>query len=148
VGLFSYGSGLSSSMYSLHISSNAKPGSSLSRLIGNLSHVKPLLDQRSKVSPEEFAHTMEIFEQNHHKGKVIHRTFRIYTENGIIGDLIETLVSHYVTLATSTFSYTRDAECFAACNRSESESETSNRSSQCLSCYFIFLKWEHLTNSI
>jgi hydroxymethylglutaryl-CoA synthase len=71
VGLFSYGSGLCSSMYSLHISSNAKPGSPLSRLIDNLSHIKKLLDQRTKVSPEEFAHIMEIREQNHHKGKVI-----------------------------------------------------------------------------
>jgi hydroxymethylglutaryl-CoA synthase len=69
VGLFSYGSGLSSSMYSLRISSNASPGSSLNRLIENLSHIKPLLYQRQKVTPEEFTHTMEIREQNHHKGK-------------------------------------------------------------------------------
>ena len=71
MGLFSYGSGLCSSMYSLCISSNAKPGSPLSRLIGNLSHIKQLLDQRTKVSPEEFARVMDIREQNHHKGKVI-----------------------------------------------------------------------------
>nr|BAM38487.2 3-hydroxy-3-methylglutaryl coenzyme A synthase-2 [Nasutitermes takasagoensis] len=67
VGLFSYGSGLCSTMYSLHISSNATPGSPLSRLIGNISHIKQLLDQRTKVSPEEFAQVMEIREQNHHK---------------------------------------------------------------------------------
>jgi hydroxymethylglutaryl-CoA synthase len=70
VGLFSYGSGLCSSMYSLHISSNATPGSPLSRLIGNISHIKQLLDQRTKVSPEKFAKVMETREQNHHKGKV------------------------------------------------------------------------------
>jgi hydroxymethylglutaryl-CoA synthase len=71
VGLFSYGSGLCSSMYSLRISSNARPGSPLSRLIDSLSHIKPLLDQRTRVSPEEFAHIMDIREENHHKGKVI-----------------------------------------------------------------------------
>jgi hydroxymethylglutaryl-CoA synthase len=57
-------------MYSLRISSNARPGSSLDRLIENLSHIKPLLDQRKKVTPEEFAQIMEMREQNHHKGKV------------------------------------------------------------------------------
>jgi hypothetical protein len=57
-------------MYSLRISSNARPGSSLNRLIENLSHIKPLLDQRKRVTPEEFAQIMEIREQNHHKGKV------------------------------------------------------------------------------
>jgi len=67
VGLFSYGSGLCSSMYSLHISSNATPGSPLSQLIDSLSHIKQLLDQRTKVSPEEFEHIMKTREQNHHK---------------------------------------------------------------------------------
>jgi Hydroxymethylglutaryl-coenzyme A synthase C terminal. len=57
-------------MYSLRISSNATPGSPLSQLIDNLSHIKQLLDQRTKVSPEEFEHIMETREQNHHKGKV------------------------------------------------------------------------------
>jgi len=71
VGLFSYGSGLCSSMYSLRISSNATPGSPLSQLIDSLSHIKQLLDQRTKVSPEEFAQVMETRERNHHKGKDI-----------------------------------------------------------------------------
>jgi hydroxymethylglutaryl-CoA synthase len=72
VGLFSYGSGLSSTMYSLCISSNTSPDSSLNRLIENLSHIKPLLDQRQRAAPEDFACIMEIREQNHHKGKVIY----------------------------------------------------------------------------
>jgi hydroxymethylglutaryl-CoA synthase len=70
VGLFSYGSGLASSMYSLRISSNVRPGSPLNNLVESLSHIKPLLDQRKKVTPEDFAQIMEIREQNHHKGKV------------------------------------------------------------------------------
>jgi hydroxymethylglutaryl-CoA synthase len=57
-------------MYSLRISSNARPGSSLNRLIENLSPIKQLLDQRKRVTPEEFAQIMEIREQNHHIGKV------------------------------------------------------------------------------
>lgn len=71
MGLFSYGSGLCSSMYSLRFSSDTTPGSPFSRLIDSLSHIKELLGQRTKVSPEEFAHIMETREQNHHKGKVI-----------------------------------------------------------------------------
>jgi hydroxymethylglutaryl-CoA synthase len=67
VGLFSYGSGLCSSMYSLRFSSDTTPGSPFSRLIDSLSHIKELLGQRTKVSPEEFAHIMETREQNHHK---------------------------------------------------------------------------------
>lgn len=72
MGLFSYGSGLSSTMYSLCISSNTSPGSPLNRLVANLSHIRPLLDQRQRIAPEDFARVMEIREQNHHKGKVAH----------------------------------------------------------------------------
>nr|P54961.1 RecName: Full=Hydroxymethylglutaryl-CoA synthase 1; Short=HMG-CoA synthase 1; AltName: Full=3-hydroxy-3-methylglutaryl coenzyme A synthase 1 [Blattella germanica]ALM02099.1 hydroxymethylglutaryl-CoA synthase 1 [synthetic construct]CAA52032.1 hydroxymethylglutaryl-CoA synthase [Blattella germanica] len=67
VALFSYGSGLASSMFSLRISSDASAKSSLQRLVSNLSHIKPQLDLRHKVSPEEFAQTMETREHNHHK---------------------------------------------------------------------------------
>ncbi|XP_069693190.1 hydroxymethylglutaryl-CoA synthase 1-like [Periplaneta americana] len=67
VALFSYGSGLASSMFSLKISSNKDAGSALSRLVSNLSHIKVLLQKREKVSPQEFANVMDIREQNHHK---------------------------------------------------------------------------------
>jgi 3-hydroxy-3-methylglutaryl CoA synthase len=105
--LFSYGSGLASSMYSLRISSNARPGSSLNRLVENLSHIKPLLDQRKRVTPEEFAQIMEIREQNHHKGKVKYSfsvVLRIIT-HGIM-PYPNSFVSHHVVFGASAISYT------------------------------------------
>ena len=67
IALFSYGSGLASSMFSLRISSDSGPESSLHRLVTSLDHIKPLLDKRHKVPAEEFARIMETREHNHHK---------------------------------------------------------------------------------
>nr|P54870.1 RecName: Full=Hydroxymethylglutaryl-CoA synthase 2; Short=HMG-CoA synthase 2; AltName: Full=3-hydroxy-3-methylglutaryl coenzyme A synthase 2 [Blattella germanica]CAA54652.1 hydroxymethylglutaryl-CoA synthase [Blattella germanica] len=65
--MFSYGSGFAASMFSLHISTDSSPGSTLSRLVTNLTHIKPQVQQRVKLSPGEFENIMEIREQNHHK---------------------------------------------------------------------------------
>lgn len=65
VALFSYGSGLASSMYSLRISNDL---AAVEKLVNSLSHVKPLLAARRKVSPEEFSSTLDMKEKNHHKG--------------------------------------------------------------------------------
>jgi hydroxymethylglutaryl-CoA synthase len=67
VALFSYGSGLASSMFSLRVSLDASPGSPLKRLVENLTHIKPELELRYKISPEEFNSLMETRENNHHK---------------------------------------------------------------------------------
>ena len=67
IALFSYGSGLASSMFSLRISSESGPDSALQRLVSSLEHVKPQLDKRHKVPAEEFARIMETRENNHHK---------------------------------------------------------------------------------
>lgn len=67
VALFSYGSGLASSMFSLRVSSDVNPGSPLQRLVANLTHVKPQLEMRHKISPEEFDSIMKRREHNHHK---------------------------------------------------------------------------------
>lgn len=67
VALFSYGSGLASSMFSLRISSDANPGSPLKRLVDNLTHIKPQLELRHRIPPEEFNSIMETRENNHHK---------------------------------------------------------------------------------
>lgn len=63
IGVFSYGSGLASSMYSIRITSNENKLESLKE---KLKYVKPLLDQRLKVSPEEFTKLMDIREKNNH----------------------------------------------------------------------------------
>ncbi|XP_075236307.1 hydroxymethylglutaryl-CoA synthase isoform X2 [Lycorma delicatula] len=62
VGLFSYGSGLASSMFSLKIKENG-----LKKLINNLSHIKKTLNERTKVSPDDFCKIMKIREENHFK---------------------------------------------------------------------------------
>jgi len=67
IALFSYGSGLASSMFSLHVSLDTNPGSPLKHLVANLTHIKSQLELRHKISPEEFDSIMEIREHNHHK---------------------------------------------------------------------------------
>jgi hypothetical protein len=52
-------------MYSLRISSDL---AAVQKLVNSLSHVKPLLAARRKVSPEEFSSTLDMKEKNHHKG--------------------------------------------------------------------------------
>jgi len=64
--LFSYGSGLASSMYSLRISSNAAPGSPLSNLLDSIADLEARLSLRQKVAPAEFAQTMKLREDTHH----------------------------------------------------------------------------------
>ncbi|XP_050296610.1 hydroxymethylglutaryl-CoA synthase 1 [Anthonomus grandis grandis] len=63
VALFSYGSGLASSFYSLTI----KPSSALKTLKDNLNYVKPLLEKRIKIAPEKFEATLELRQHSAHK---------------------------------------------------------------------------------
>lgn len=63
VGVFSYGSGLASSMYSISITQDPVK---LGPLLKHLSYVKPLLESRLKVDPIEFTRLMEIREKNNH----------------------------------------------------------------------------------
>lgn len=62
VALFSYGSGLASSFFSLRISNEFGPDSSLARFVGLLSDVDSRLEARHKVTPEEFVNTLHIRE--------------------------------------------------------------------------------------
>jgi hydroxymethylglutaryl-CoA synthase len=62
IALFSYGSGLASSFFSLRI----KEGPALVRLLDGLSDVKPLLEARTKISPADFSATMKHREDTHH----------------------------------------------------------------------------------
>lgn len=71
IALFSYGSGLASSMYSISITKDAAKGSSLDKLVSNLSYVKPLLENRISTTPEKFTEIMEIREKNCHKAPYI-----------------------------------------------------------------------------
>ena len=58
VALFSYGSGMSSSFFSMRISSDSSPDSALVRFTDVINDVLPRLEARSKVAPAEFVATL------------------------------------------------------------------------------------------
>lgn len=64
--MFSYGSGLASSMFSITVSKDSSENSSLFKLVSNLSHIKPLLEKRVSVAPEQFTDAMAVREKNGH----------------------------------------------------------------------------------
>lgn len=65
--VFSYGSGLASSMYSLTITKDITEGSDLQKLVTHLSYVKLQLEARQCVSAAQYTKTLELREQNCHK---------------------------------------------------------------------------------
>ena len=69
VALFSYGSGLAATMFSIRITQDIGPDSPLTHLVASLQDLQQRLDARYKVSPPEFAETMKLRQDTHHKGK-------------------------------------------------------------------------------
>ncbi|XP_068236177.1 hydroxymethylglutaryl-CoA synthase 1 [Palaemon carinicauda] len=65
--LFSYGSGLAATMFSLRITDDVGPGSRLSELVSSLSDLHSRLNSRTEVQPHVFAETMKLREETHHK---------------------------------------------------------------------------------
>ncbi|KAF3430813.1 hypothetical protein E2986_10128 [Frieseomelitta varia] len=66
VGVFSYGSGLCSTMYSLTITKECNEKSDLMKIVSSLSYIKKELDARQKISPEDYTKVLEWREQNCH----------------------------------------------------------------------------------
>lgn len=66
VGVFSYGSGLCSSMYSITIAKQTEEGSNLMKLVSSLQYIKTQLSARQKVSPVNYTKVLEWREQNCH----------------------------------------------------------------------------------
>ncbi|CAG9809717.1 unnamed protein product [Chironomus riparius] len=64
IGVFSYGSGLASTMYSISVTNDC---TKLQPLLDKLNYVKPLLEQRIKISPQEFTELMEVRVHNSHR---------------------------------------------------------------------------------
>lgn len=62
--LFSYGSGLQASLYSIRIQ---KAGDQLTKLLSGIRDVKQRLDSRKKVDPAMFAKIMALRQEVHHK---------------------------------------------------------------------------------
>lgn len=67
IGLFSYGSGLAATFFSITISKDPAQLVALDKLINNLAHIKPLLERREKLSPEKFEACLELRQKNCHK---------------------------------------------------------------------------------
>lgn len=65
-GLFSYGSGLASTMYSINICNDASTGSKLEKLITSLHKGVSLLKERHCVDPARFTEYMDVRTQNYH----------------------------------------------------------------------------------
>lgn len=63
VGLFSYGSGLASTMFSISISEDCSENSSLYKLVSKLAYVKPMMTQRTKISPDKFTAMLALREK-------------------------------------------------------------------------------------
>ncbi|XP_060630302.2 hydroxymethylglutaryl-CoA synthase, mitochondrial [Anolis sagrei] len=66
IGVFSYGSGLAASMFSLKVSQNYETGSPLEKLVSSLSDLEVRLNSRKCVPPEKFAEIMKVREDTHH----------------------------------------------------------------------------------
>lgn len=66
IGVFSYGSGFAATLYSLRVTQDHIPGSSLDKLVLSLSDLKTRLDSRKKVSPALFSENMKLREDTHH----------------------------------------------------------------------------------
>ncbi|KAG8132983.1 hypothetical protein E2320_010803 [Naja naja] len=65
IGVFSYGSGLAASMFSLKVSQNSDPGSPLEKLVSSLSDLEARLGSRKCVSPEKFSEILKVREDTH-----------------------------------------------------------------------------------
>ncbi|NP_001093297.1 3-hydroxy-3-methylglutaryl-CoA synthase [Bombyx mori] len=64
--LFSYGSGLASTMYSINVCHDMSTGSKLEKLISSLHETVALLDKRQSVEPSKFSDIMDVRTKNYH----------------------------------------------------------------------------------
>ncbi|XP_006627102.2 hydroxymethylglutaryl-CoA synthase, cytoplasmic isoform X1 [Lepisosteus oculatus] len=71
IGVFSYGSGFAATLYSIRVTQDATPGSSLDKLTASLCDLQARLDSRKKVAPEVFAENMKLREDTHHLANYI-----------------------------------------------------------------------------
>nr|ANW09589.1 HMG CoA synthase [Monochamus alternatus] len=66
IAMFSYGSGLAASFFSITVTQNCSPSSPLQKLVSNLNYVKPLLELRQKIEPKKFESTLELRQKTCH----------------------------------------------------------------------------------
>ncbi|MEE6458146.1 hypothetical protein FKM82_000190 [Ascaphus truei] len=71
IGVFSYGSGFAATLYSIKVTQDATPGSSLDKLTSSLCDLKARLDSRRSVAPSIFAENMKLRQHTHHLASYI-----------------------------------------------------------------------------
>ncbi|XP_064477467.1 hydroxymethylglutaryl-CoA synthase 1-like isoform X2 [Ornithodoros turicata] len=67
IGMFSYGSGLAATLFSLRVTSDLAPTSPLHSLHSSLADLPARLAQRCRTPPAEFARIMQLREDTHHQ---------------------------------------------------------------------------------
>lgn len=73
IGVFSYGSGFAATLFSLRVTQDHTPGSSLDKLVSSLSDLQVRLSSRKKVSPAVFSENMKLREETHHLASYVPR---------------------------------------------------------------------------
>ncbi|KAF7648266.1 hypothetical protein LDENG_00159610 [Lucifuga dentata] len=73
IGVFSYGSGFAATLYSLRVTQDHTPGSTLDKLVSSLKDLNLRLDSRKKVSPAVFSENMKLREETHHLASYVPR---------------------------------------------------------------------------
>ncbi|XP_067632395.1 hydroxymethylglutaryl-CoA synthase 1 [Eurosta solidaginis] len=76
IGVFSYGSGLAASMYSILVTKDKQV---FQQFVSKLDYVLPMLNTRKKIAPEVFSELMEVREKNNHAAS--------YTPSGSVSAL-------------------------------------------------------------
>nr|XP_013816494.1 PREDICTED: hydroxymethylglutaryl-CoA synthase, cytoplasmic isoform X2 [Apteryx mantelli mantelli] len=71
ISVFSYGSGFAATLYSIKVTQDATPGSSLDRITASLCDLKTRLDSRKCIAPDVFAENMKIRQETHHLANYI-----------------------------------------------------------------------------
>ena len=65
--MFSYGSGLAASMFSIRVSDDSNVNSPLAKLTASLASIPSRLKARRETEPEVFVETLQLREKIHHK---------------------------------------------------------------------------------
>ncbi|XP_076020208.1 hydroxymethylglutaryl-CoA synthase, cytoplasmic isoform X2 [Genypterus blacodes] len=73
IGVFSYGSGFAATLYSIRVTQDHTPGSSLDKLLSSLSDLSVRLDSRNKMSPADFTEQMKLRQESHHLASYVPR---------------------------------------------------------------------------
>lgn len=71
IGMFSYGSGMAATMYSLYFVNNANSEFNLDKLHSSLSDIPNRLNSRKKIDPAEFTAILKLREEIHHKAPYV-----------------------------------------------------------------------------